>query len=148
MLPPFTAFAFAAKSDLPAVLGSSHVVGKYHSKRISLSSVCHELRSSRTQLEPLARVTRAELFPEPSQARVFATFFSQPFISNLAKGKTGGNRRKRGEMGGDGRRWGEMGGRRRGREGMSIAIKIAADTRKQGKVTSISRQVFLKPVLP
>ena len=138
MLPPFTAFAFAAKSDLLAVLGSSHVVGKYHSKRISLSSVCHELRSSRTQLEPLARVTRAELFPEPSQARVFATFFSQPFISNLAKGKTGGNRRKREEMG----------GRRRGREGMSIAIKIAADTRKQGKVTSISRQVFLKPVLP
>ena len=52
MLPPSTAFAFAAKSDLPAVLGSSHVAGKYHSKRILFSCVCHELRSSRAQLKP------------------------------------------------------------------------------------------------
>ena len=73
MLPPSTAFAFAAKSDLPAVLGSSHVAGKYHSKRILFSSVCHELRSSRTQLEPLARVTRAE--PSSSFYHIFFSTF-------------------------------------------------------------------------
>ena len=40
-----------------------------------------------------------------------------------------------------------MGGRWRRQEGMSITIKIVIDTRRQGKITLISKQVFLKPVL-
>ena len=48
--------------------------------------------------------------PVSSQAPFFCDiFFSQPFISNFAKGKTGGNRRRREETGGDGRRREEMG---------------------------------------
>jgi len=83
---------------------------------------------------------RADLFPEPSQTRakldLFAVFFSQPFISNLAKGKRGGE-----GTGGDGKRLEKTGE-------MGITIRrMGVDTRKQGKVTLISEKVFLQPVL-
>ena len=40
-----------------------------------------------------------------------------------------------------------VGVRWRKQEGMGVAIKIAVDTRKQGKVTLIPEMVFLNPVL-
>ena len=86
---------------------------------------------------PLVFITShtSRLIPRAGPARVklhfFAIFFfSEPFISNLAKGKTGGNRRRREEMGRGQRMQGGGHYNKKNRSGYSAAGKSNFNTGK------------------